>query len=103
MPDSKLAAKSVSIPERAREIARECKKKLPKCLSYPECDGDLVGTEHEEKCPMRGQEFMTMLEFATMCAKAALLSERELCLREVQHDVNQFLETSAKLLRDGGK
>lgn len=24
----------------------------PKCIGYPDCDGDLVATPHSEKCPL---------------------------------------------------
>ena len=39
----------------ADALRREFEKwmqSVPKCIGYPTCDGDLVGTEHDELCPM---------------------------------------------------
>ena len=50
--------------------AREFWKTLPHCCGYPQCDGDLVGIEHDSKCPLYGKKELTLLEFAAMFGAA---------------------------------
>jgi hypothetical protein len=49
--------------------SREFWKTLPHCVSYPECDGDLEGTEHSDKCPLYGIRELTRIEFAGLYAE----------------------------------
>ena len=50
--------------------AREFWKTLPHCCGYPQCDGDLVGIEHDSKCPLYGKKELTLIEFAAMFGAA---------------------------------
>ena len=61
--------------DEARKKFEEWKKSLPHCIGDSGgCDGDLVGEEHEDNCPMKGKEWATF-EDAWMAAVFACEQE----------------------------
>lgn len=80
-------------PERARRLAeiaeraREFYKTLPHCMGYPDCDGDLVGIDHSEKCPLFSKVDLGYMQFAVAFAtseiSAAVQAEREQACKDV--------------------
>jgi len=54
------------------------KASLPKCAGYGGgCDGDLVGLEHEDNCPMKGKQVATIADAFSAGALAMQRTERE--------------------------
>lgn len=39
------------IPDKTLELIKGLPDVPPPCIGYPDCDGDLPGNPHEEKCP----------------------------------------------------
>lgn len=64
--------------ERERGFAKWADS-VPKCIGYPTCDGDLVGTVHEDECPMSKVENSAGKAFAATyydCWQAAFEAGR---------------------------
>ena len=49
-----------------KEFSKEFWKGFPSCKGYPDCEGDLLGVEHEPSCPMFGktEEQPSVFDFA---------------------------------------
>lgn len=62
--------------ETPEQRAREWLSKRAFCCGYPKCDGDLVGEEHSEQCPLFGKkspDMVTLLAaYEAECERQAL-------------------------------
>jgi len=69
----------------------------PKCLSYPQCDGELPGEPHADNCPMKlnkqPKPADIMAAFAESERASAIKEAREECARAVCHHCRDYFHS----------